>query len=207
MNRLGMILGSAMCVAGMLFSGCGKAEKKPLKTIQNLQAAYNGENNAAARYEFLEKKVAANGYQSLAALFRAARRAELVHASRQAAALRAYGVEPRTIIHLPDYRNVEDCLKEVIAEETMEAAQMYPRFFATAKEENVPESVLNAFSYALEAEKDHTRLFTDAMIELPLWKKAGKTFYVCSFCGWTTGNRPQKCALCGSGPEKFEEFK
>ena len=50
-------------------------------TLDNLQAAFNGESNANARYLAFAKKADEEGYGQVASLFRAAARAEEIHAA------------------------------------------------------------------------------------------------------------------------------
>ena len=56
----------------------------PSKTLDNLQAAYNGESNPHARYLEFSKQADKEGFPSVATLFRAAARAEEVHANNHA---------------------------------------------------------------------------------------------------------------------------
>ena len=53
-------------------------------TLDNLQAAFNGESNAHARYLAFAQKADAEGYGRVASLFRATARAEQVHFERHA---------------------------------------------------------------------------------------------------------------------------
>src|SRR5512132_4304578 len=66
----------------------------PEQSLANLQAAYNGESNAHARYLAFAKKAEEDGYAGTAALFRAAARAECIHAENHAKVIRKLGAEP-----------------------------------------------------------------------------------------------------------------
>src|ERR1019366_4733743 len=62
--------------------------------IDNLQMAFNGESNAHHRYVAFAKKADDEGYGEVASLFRAAARAEEIHASNHSAVIRKLGAEP-----------------------------------------------------------------------------------------------------------------
>src|SRR5512137_974712 len=49
------------------------------QTLDNLNAAFQGESNAANRYEAFAKKAQGEGYAQAARLFRAAAQAETIH--------------------------------------------------------------------------------------------------------------------------------
>ncbi len=79
-----------MFLVWTIFSGESVASATAL---DNLQTAYNGECNASARYLAFAKKAEAEDYGEEATLFRAAARAEQVHAET------AFG-RPVRIYHL-----------------------------------------------------------------------------------------------------------
>jgi rubrerythrin len=60
-------------------------------------------------------------------------------------------------------------------------------------------AVVRTFTWALEAEKTHVRLFEDALALVELkpdsWVWAARAFYVCPVCGYTA--EEQHAALCG----------
>ena len=68
------------------------------KTLQNLQAAYNGESNAHARYLAFAEQADREGYPQVAVLFRAAARAEEIHLTNHAAVIRQLGATPKANI-------------------------------------------------------------------------------------------------------------
>jgi len=61
------------------------------QTIDNLNAAFQGESNASNRYQAFAKKADAEGYTYEARLFRAASRAEAIHAQNHSKAIKALG--------------------------------------------------------------------------------------------------------------------
>src|SRR5579863_7767949 len=63
--------------------------------MNDLQAAFSGESNAHARYLSFAQKADAEGYHGAASLFRAAARAEEIHAGNHAEVIRSAGGIPR----------------------------------------------------------------------------------------------------------------
>src|ERR1035441_8687898 len=61
------------------------------KTLNNLQTAFNGESNAHVRYVAFADKADKEGYGEVASLFRAAAKAEEVHAANHAAVIKKMG--------------------------------------------------------------------------------------------------------------------
>ncbi len=198
------------CGVGMLMvaglTGCGQKSADP-SVIANLQAAYNGESNASAKYAMYAEKAAEAGYKDVAAFFRAASKAEGLHAARQAKVLKSFGVEPQAEIKLPAYIDVAASLKDAVAGETYEKDTMYPEFIANAKAKGAPAAVIEAFQFALEAEKEHARIYSLAAADLEQWKNTGRIFYVCSVCGYTLDKPFAVCVLCAAPQEKILEFK
>jgi rubrerythrin len=63
------------------------------KTLANLQSAYNGESNAHAKYLASAKKADEEGFGAAASLFRAAAKAEAIHAENHARVILQAGRE------------------------------------------------------------------------------------------------------------------
>ena len=61
------------------------------KTLDNLQAGFNGESNAHARYLAFAEKADQEEYGEVASLFRAAAKAEEFHAANHAAVIKKSG--------------------------------------------------------------------------------------------------------------------
>lgn len=202
------LLAVTALIGAALLTGCS-GETKPAdpSVIANLQAAYNGESNASAKYAMYAKKADEAGYKSVAALFRATSKSESLHAARQAKVLKSLGVEPKAEIKLPEYVDVAASLQDGIKGETYELTTMYPEFIANAKAKQASPQVLEAFQFALEAEKEHAKIYGDALANLEAWKAPGKTVYVCTVCGYTSMDKPTVCILCAAPGEKFEIFQ
>src|SRR5664279_5699849 len=95
-------------------------------TLDNLQAAFNGESNANARYLAFAKKADEEGYGKVASLFRAAARAEQVHFERHAKVIRQMGGTPLAKIETPVVQSTAQNLKAAVDGETYETTVMYP---------------------------------------------------------------------------------
>src|SRR5512133_1286270 len=80
----------------MLFSAIAlmvSCTSKPVKTIENLKAAYNGESTASAKYAAFAEKAKAEGLDTIAVMFLATSKAESVHADNHKKVLEKLGVK------------------------------------------------------------------------------------------------------------------
>jgi len=178
----------------------------PTKTLANLQAAFNGESNARAKYLAFATKARADGYAGVAVLFEAAAKAEEIHAKAHGEVIKKMGAQPVAKIEAVTPGTTAENLAAAIKGETYERDVMYPDFIKTAKEENAPKAALWSFGNALAAEAEHAKLYTAALANLAQWK-AAKTFLVCSICGFTAEQVGEKCPVCGNKRENFITVK
>ena len=67
---------------------------------------------------------------------------------------------------------------------------------------------LRSMNWALEAEKVHAGLYTQAKQALQAGQDAEVgDVYICGMCGWTVvGEAPDQCPLCKAKKEKFRKF-
>ncbi len=173
------------------------------KTLDNLQTAFNGESNANARYLAFAKQAEKEGYGPVASLFRAAARAEEIHAANHAAVIKKMGGTPQAKIEMPDVKSTAENLAAAIKGETYERDVMYPEFIKQAKAERNTDA-LQTFNYAKMAEAEHAKLYTEAKDELAKLKGAAIKYYVCTVCGYTTKKIDfEKCPACFSPKEKY----
>jgi rubrerythrin len=198
---LGTIL--SMLLPAAVVAATKTAEKDSSRTLENLQAAFNGESNARFKYLAFAKKAGEEGYGEVASLFRAAAKAEEIHASNHAVVIRALGAEPRADIHAPEVKSTRENLAVAIAGETYERDIMYPEFIAEAKAAKNSDA-LRTFTYAIKTEAEHARLYTEALNRLETLKGASKQYFVCAVCGYTTENLNfLRCLVCGVGKEEY----
>ena len=180
------------------------AETKAVKsTLDNLQAAYDGESNARAKYLAFAKKADEEGYTQVASLFRAAARAEEIHADAHAKVIRNMVDTPRADIKAPEVKSTKENLEAAIAGESHERDVMYPEFIKKSKADG-DVSATRTFTLAKTAEAEHAKLYKQALDNLEQWKGGTKDFYVCTVCGYTMPTPPPvRCISCGEPKSKY----
>ena len=184
------------------------AADTPIKagtTLENLQAAFNGESNAHARYLAFAQQADKEGYGKAASLFRAAAKAEEIHARNHAEVIKKMGGTPEAKIETPDVKSTKENLQAAIKGETYERDVMYPAFLKVARADR-DKAAIETFNYAKTAEAEHAKLYTEALNNLPQMKGAGQEYYVCTVCGYTTVKMDfSKCPSCFSPKHKYEK--
>jgi rubrerythrin len=181
-------------------------------TVQNLLAAFEGESNAHAKYTAFAAKADEDGLPGAASLFRAAARAEQIHAANHDRVIRQLGGRSECEIHKAEVKTTLENLKTALQGEQYEIATMYPGFLKEATErKNTPAIV--TFTRALEAEKTHARLYSEAIALLEAGKKDSwigkqRNFYVCPVCGYTSelAEGQERCPACSCAWNKFEKI-
>ena len=196
---------AALCVVALLASSSAAPRPKTSKTLQNLQAAYNGESNAHAKYLLFAQKADDEGYGEVASLFRAVARAEQIHLTNHAVVIRELGAEPLARIETPEVKSTRQNLEDSANQgEAYERDTMYPKFIKQAKVENIPDAA-QSFKYAQAAEAQHFKLFTEAFSNLENMRGKSRTYYVCAICGFTsTEKATAECAGCPVHKERYE---
>jgi rubrerythrin len=174
-------------------------------TIRNLLSAFEGESNAHVKYSAFAVHADGEGLHGAASLFRAAARAEQIHAGNHARVIRQLGGEATAIIHPVEVRSTLENLNEARVGERYEVESMYPEFLREARGHNNT-AAIRTFEWAMEAEKTHARLFSEAIAVLESgWLIAARTFYVCAVCGHTSETpEGDRCPTCNLLWEKFE---
>ncbi len=206
MNRFRNVLTLGVAAAAVTLLAAPPAAAAPAtKTLANLQAAYNGESNAHAKYLASAKKADEEGFGAVASLFRAAAKGEAVHAENHAKVIRKLGGEPTAKIETPAIASTKDALEGAIKGESYERDTMYPEFLAAARAEGQKDAI-ETFTLAKTAEAEHTKFYQAALGELKAGKSAAKKFYVCTICGFPTTNLDfAKCKSCFQPKDKYVE--
>ncbi|GMV91404.1 MAG: hypothetical protein AMXMBFR82_11820 [Candidatus Hydrogenedentota bacterium] len=172
-------------------------------TLENLQAAFNGESNAHARYLTFAKKAEEEGYAPVASLFRAAAKAEEIHAANHKKVIEAMGGTAEATIETPEVKTTAENLAAAIAGESYERDIMYVEFLKVAKSDRNRDAI-RTLNFAKTAEAEHAKMYQSALDNLESWKGDAKTFFVCTVCGYTTTDPSfEKCPSCFSPQEKF----
>ena len=179
-------------------------------TVQNLLVAFEGEYNAHAKYTAFAVKADADGLHGAASLFRAAGRAEQIHAANHARVIKQLGGEARCEIHAVEVKTTLENLKAALGGEQYEIDTMYPGFLEEATEHKNT-AAIRTFTGAMEAEKTHARLYGEAIALLvggkkDTWISETRDFYVCPICGYTseTEEEHERCPVCHCPWERFE---
>ena len=199
---------AAVAIVGLVAAGWWLATPSAAadsagSTLANLQEAYNGESNAHARYLAFATKADEEGYTKVASIFRAAARAESIHAANHAAVIRELGAEPTAVIEAPVVKGTADNLRAAIAGESYERDTMYPDFIEAAKAERQTDAV-RTFNFAKEAEAGHAVLYSKALDNLDAMTGGTIELAVCPVCGRTvTKVEGEKCPVCFTPTEKY----
>lgn len=163
-------------------------------TKENLKSAFSGESQAHMKYLISADKAEEEGFNNIARLFRAIAFAERVHASNHLNALNGSNL-------------TLDNLDVAIDGETFEVNEMYPAYKAVAELQDEKKAV-KSIHYALEAEKIHTALYSEAKDAV----RSGQDLEmgevnICPVCGHTVlGKAPERCPICGIQGDRFRQF-
>jgi rubrerythrin len=183
---------------------------KPVATIENLKAAYNGESTASAKYAAFAEKAKAEGFDTVAVMFLATSKAEAIHADNHKKVLVKLGVtvEGPEIGQFGVLSTAEN-LADAVKGETYEIDTMYPGFIAKATEENAPDAV-KSFTWAADTEKKHQEFYNTALTALNGGneKSLAANWFVCPVCGNTydSATVAESCDFCMTKKEKFLTF-
>jgi len=167
-------------------------------TLKNLQSAYNGESNANVMYLAFAEKADQEGYKEVGSLFRAAAKAEEIHRDNHAKVITSMGATPKNTITTPEVKTTAENLEAAIKGESYEKDKMYPDFIAQAETEK-NQAALETLNYALVAEAQHAKLYTEAKNNLTTWREQTHPFYVCNVSGETV-TEEKDTASCPTVP-------
>jgi len=179
-------------------------------TIANLMSAFECESNVRARYIAFAAKAESDGWNGVASLFRAAARAEEIHSRNHLRALRHMGEEAHCRIDSIKVSSTLQNLKVALAGEQHEIDSMYPPFLDEAYDGNI-NMAIRCFTWAIEAERAHARLFREAIEVVEegakdTWAGSPVNFSICPVCGYTSElpEEDECCPICNLAREKFE---
>ncbi len=200
-----IMLAALMGVVSWLMTAGALAQGSPKdQTIQDLQAAFTGESNAAVRYAAFAAKADQEGFAQAASLFRAAARAEQIHAANHAKVLKELGAEAKAEKQQPQVGSTQENLKAAIAGESQERDTMYPQFIKNARDASLADAV-RTFTQARTAEAEHAKLYAAMLEGVDQGQKQAKTqFIVCPVCGYTAASLDGKCPSCFTPKDRFE---
>jgi rubrerythrin len=201
LNRTGALLVAAVV---MVLGGVLPASAAPDKLLDDLQAAYNGETNAQARYVAFAKKADQEGLAGVASLFRVAARGEETHAKAHAEVISKLGGVPAATVKLPPVKTTAENLKSAIDAESFERDKMYPEYIADAMAARNKDAIKD-LKAVVAVEAEHAKLFTQAASNLSAWK-TGRKFFMCQTCGLPVLVIDfTKCPICFTETSDFVE--
>jgi rubrerythrin len=165
-----------------------------MATIENAKEAFAGESQANRKYLAFSEKAAAEGFNNVATLYKAASEAEAIHAKK-------------LLKVLSSIESTQKNLETSIAGETHEFTHMYPEFVKLAETEGKSDAVL-AFTHAMKAEQVHATLYKKALEMVKSGKDIGREkIFLCPVCGnIEVGKVPDKCPICGVFGKQFREI-
>ena len=102
---------SVLCICAATAAFAQSAPKPSNVTLQNLETAFNGESNAHARYLAFAEKADQEGYFQIASLFRAAAKAEGIHANNHEVEIKRLGGTAQAKIEKPDVKSTKENLR------------------------------------------------------------------------------------------------
>ena len=178
------------------------------QTAENLRSAFGGESQAYQRYQVWSDKAEKDGFPNVATLFEAIAYAEEVHASNHFTALS--NIKGDFLVASGagfGLGSTAENLQGAINGENYEIEQMYPSFHLVAKDQSENDAI-RSFHYALEAEKIHSKLYSEAKEAVENGNDYDLEYVsICSVCGHTVkDDTPDKCPICGAKKEQFKEF-
>jgi len=158
-------------------------------TMKNLKEAFAGESQANQKYRAFARQAEKDGFKNIARLFRMTAEAERIHAEGHLKAMDGVG-------------STTDNLQAAIDGEIYESSEMYPPMVTQAEAE--AHKAKRMFVYAVEAEKVHAKLYSQALEAARQGKDLEGEFYLCPICGYIEFGKPtEPCPICGTKPEKF----
>lgn len=197
---------SAVLVAALMMS----CSKTPVKTIENLKTAYNGESTASAKYAQFAAKAAEEGFDTIAKMFLATSKAEAIHAENHKKVLEKLGqkIDAPTLDQF-EVKTTAENLADAINGESYEVETMYPGFIAVADSEKC-EDARKSFTWAIDTEKKHQEFYKKALQTITAGNETGLAlvWLVCPVCGNTYDEATVKpeCDFCMTKQEKFFKF-
>ncbi len=199
----------AMMLATLAFViGCKSKSAKETspKTIENLKAGIIGETTASAKYAAFAQKATEEGFEPIAQLFKAAAKAESIHANNHLKVLEKLGEKMDPIDPKFEVKTTKENLEAAISGESYEFTTMYPGFIQSAKDENVADAE-RSFTWALDTEKKHKDFYQKALDAIDNGETSSlpTSFFVCPKCGNTydAATVTAKCDFCKTPKDKF----
>jgi rubrerythrin len=178
--------------------------------IRNLETALEEELKNCAACKAYAAAADRDGLHGLASLFRATARAEQIHASNHARVLRHMGGSTLVDIPMPRVEGAIENLRASLVDQRFEIDYLYPVFLTNAVS-LFDSTAVRSFHWALEADKSHARVHSEAIIRVngsveTGWGAEPHEFHVCGLCGYLAEKAEgENCPACNYLWEKFEK--
>lgn len=186
---------SIAILLAILTASVASAQNVTFQVRHMLDRAYQTEMETAAKYDLFAQKADDEGYPGAANLFRAAARAERIHATRLEKAMKDRGIPvPQIAEGTPKIDGTADNLRSSASHELSERDVMYKDALAAAKEAR-DDALFKVFDQTRDAEVEHANLMSAAARQMNALKE-DKPYYVCDECGYTSDIELPLCALC-----------
>ena len=186
---------SVAILLAVLTASAASAQNSTFQVRHMLDRAYHTEIETAAKYEVFAQKADDEGFPGAANLFRAAARAERVHATRLEKAMKDRGIPvPEVAETTPKIEGTADNLRSSASHELSERDVLYKDAIAAAKEAR-DDALFKIFDQTRDAEVEHANLMSAAARQMNKMKE-DKPYYVCDDCGYTSDIELPLCALC-----------
>lgn len=184
--------------------------KKVNQTVENLKVALQGETTASAKYEAFAAKAKEEKFPQIAALLSAASKSEGIHAANHKKVLEEMGEVVTVSPEVFEVKTTKENLEAAFNGEKHEVENMYQGFIDQAEVDEADKAV-KSFTYAMETEKKHMKLYTAASEALAAnkVKTLAADYYVCPKCGFTYTGKDvaNECEICSTGKDKYLVIK
>ena len=167
------------------------------ETYNNLKAAWAGETQAHAKYQYFAEKARQQGLLNIAAIFEETAKNELAH-SKIWYDMMVQGVG-----------ETDENLQNGIDGENYEWTQMYKEFAQKAREEGF-HMIADRFEAVARIENGHEARYQSELNKLKgdtLYKSDQPTVWVCQNCGYVhnSDTAPDACPVCYHPQSYFKE--
>jgi rubrerythrin len=179
-----------------------QAEKKQLVTPENLQPAYMRAARLAYTYDLFAKKAEKDYYTNIARMYRAAAKAEAVHAAGHLEQMKALGFTPK--LFTPEkvvVGSTMQTLRMALSDEQIESESMYPNLISTSEGEHLNDLAAQLRRY-MRSDEQQKKLMQEALNKNGAISRV--PFYVCPKCGGLImSSKNPGCPDCGVKPEEM----
>ena len=188
-------------------------EEKSIKgtlTEQNLLKSFAGESQAARRYELFAKIAGAEGYEQIAAIFRATADQEKMHAKSFFEFFEGGMVEITAAYPAGKLGTTAENLQAAAEGENEEWTHLYPEFARIAEEEGF-RRIATTFKLIASVEANHEKRYLKLLkrvMDGTVFERPDDTKWYCIKCGYIyEGKKALKnCPACRHPQAWFEEL-